>query len=387
MISRNSIEWLRSLDKRWQRSRGAESRRVLVDSRTAMNYATMAPIVERLQSDPRIEIFFTASESPQLLSEIYAEARGAYQLVGPKPAAFMQFDAYLTADFLWARLPRGTRRVQTFHGVAGKYRTVYDSPVESMRGWHRLFFINERRLQNFIDTGAIDPDSPAIRLVGMPKLDCLVDGSLERNDVLTSLGINPERRTVMYAPTWSRYSSLPRMGEEIVKQLGSAGYAVIVKLHDRSRQGDEYHSGGEDWGRRLEPLLRDYEGILATGSNSSPYLAGADALITDHSSVGFEYLLLDRPLIRIHVSELLENTDIEPVYVQLMSEAANSVEDIEQLLRAVQDSFADPGRKSDSRKSVAAEMFYKPGTATTRAVAEMYDVIELSPLEEAQVRL
>src|SRR5215211_6482703 len=191
-----SIEWLPGLDKRWQRSRDAEKRQVLVDGRTAMNYATVAPVVEGLQKDSRVKIFFTASESPGLLREIYADAHPPYQLVRPKAAALMHFDAYLTADFLWARLPRGTRRVQTFHGVAGKYRTVYDSPAESMRRWHRLFFINNRRLQNFIDIGAIDAGSPAIRLIGFPRLDCLVDGTLQRDAILTSLGIDPSRKTV-----------------------------------------------------------------------------------------------------------------------------------------------------------------------------------------------
>ncbi|HEY2962930.1 MAG TPA: CDP-glycerol glycerophosphotransferase family protein [Pyrinomonadaceae bacterium] len=386
MISRNSIEWLRGLDKRWQRRRDAEKRRILVDSRTAMNYATVAPIVEGLQKDPRIEMFFTASESPDRLQKIYADARTPHQLVRPKSAAFMLFDAYLTADFLWARLLRGTCRVQTFHGVAGKYRTVYDSPADSMRGWDRLFFINKRRLQNFIANGAIDADSPAIRLIGMPKLDCLVNGSFGRNEVLTSLGVDPSRRTVLYAPTWSKYSSLSVMGEELVKRLGAAGYAVIVKLHDRSRQGDDYHSGGVDWGEKLLPLLQSNGGVLAPGSNSSAYLVGADVLITDHSSVGFEYLLLDRPLIRIHVPQLLEKTDIEPVYVQLMSDAATSVNNIEELVAAVEESFTNPQRLSASRRAVAGEMFHKPGTATTRAIAEMYEVIELSPLLEAQER-
>ncbi|HEX5887772.1 MAG TPA: CDP-glycerol glycerophosphotransferase family protein [Pyrinomonadaceae bacterium] len=378
MISRSSIEWLRGLDKRFQRIRDADKRRVLVDSRTAMNYATVAPIVLGLQKDPRVEVFLTASETPDLLDKIYAEARQPYHFVRPKAAAFMQFDAYLAADFLWARLPRGTHRVQTFHGVAGKYRTVYDSPDKSMRDWHRLFFINKRRMRNFIDTGAIDADSPAIRLVGMPRLDCLVDGSLNRDETLISLGIDPSRKTVLYAPTWSKYSSVATMGEEIVKRLGAAGYAVIVKLHDRSRQGDDYHSGGVDWGQKLLPLLESNGGVLATGSNSSEYLMAADALITDHSSVGFEYLLLDRPLIRIHVPELLEKTDIEPAYVQLMMDAATSVSNGDQLVAAVEESFADPAAKSETRRLVAGEMFYKPGTATARAIAEMYDVIELS---------
>jgi len=377
MSARDYIERLRRLDKRWQRNRGGERRQILVDGRTAMNYATVAPIVERLQEDPRVNIFFTASESPHLIKEIYAEARPPHQLVKPKTAALMHFDAYLTADFLWARLPRGTRRVQTFHGVAGKYRTVYDSPADSMRGWDRLFFINKRRLQNFIDTGAVDADSPAVRLIGMPRLDCLVDGSLQRDEILKSIGIDPSRKTVLYAPTWSRYSSVATLGEDIVKRLGAAGYAVIVKLHDRSRQADDYHSGGVDWGARLEPLLKASGGVLAAGSNSSTYLAAADVLITDHSSVGFEYLLLDRPLIRIHVPELLEKTDIEPVYVQLMTEAATSVVNIDELSAAVDENFASPKAQSASRQYVASEMFYQPGTATDRAVAEMYDVIEL----------
>jgi CDP-glycerol glycerophosphotransferase (TagB/SpsB family) len=383
MNSRDYIKWLRALDKRWQRSRGGERRQILVDGRTAMNYATVAPIVERLQKDSRVKLFLTASESPHLLETIYAEARPPYQLIKPKAAALMHFDAYLTADFLWARLPRGTRRVQTFHGVAGKYRTVYDSPAESMRGWHRLFFINKRRLQNFIDIGAIEADSPAIRLIGFPRLDCLVDGSLDRNRILASLGIDPSRKTVLYAPTWSKYSSVALLGEELVKRLRGAGYAVIVKLHDRSRQADDYHSGGVDWGQRLEPLLKASGGVLATGSNSSSYLAAADVLITDHSSVGFEYLLLDRPLIRIHVPELLEKTDIEPVYVQLMMDASRSVVDVEELTTAVDESFADPKVKSETRRAVASEMFYKPGSATARAVAEMYDVIELDSQNDA----
>jgi hypothetical protein len=34
------------------------------------------------------------------------------------------FDAYVAADFVWATLRRGTRRVQMFHGVAGKWSEI-----------------------------------------------------------------------------------------------------------------------------------------------------------------------------------------------------------------------------------------------------------------------
>jgi len=368
----------REIDKQWQRWRSPERRRLLVNARTAMNYSTIAPIVERMQPDPRLEFYFTASENPAQTEEIYAEAVQPFKFVTPRQASLIRFDVYLAADFLWVKLPRGARRVQTFHGVAGKYRTVYDSPSQSMRDWDRLFFINQRRLQHFIDCGAITADSDAARLIGMPKLDCLVDGSLQRNDILQSLGLDPARRTILYAPTWSPHSSVVTMGEELVERLGQAGYAVIVKLHDRSRDLEYTHSGGVDWGARLEPVLQRHGGLLATGSNSSRYLPAADVMITDHSSVGFEYLLLDRPLIRIHVPELIKNTDIEPSYVDLMARASASVNNVDETVAAVERSFADPRVGSNERVEVANEMFYKPGTATERAVKELYELMELA---------
>ncbi len=183
------VRWARAADTRWRRQRQPESRRVLVNARTEMNYAVMAPIYRAMRTDPRVSFYFTASEAPRArAAEIYREAGTEQQqnlrLISTARAALMKFDAYLAADLLWVALPRGTRRIQMFHGVAGKYSNIYDRPERSMREWDRLFFINQRRLRNHIAAGAIDPDSPAARLVGMPKLDCLVDGTLKRDVVL-----------------------------------------------------------------------------------------------------------------------------------------------------------------------------------------------------------
>jgi len=377
MSLKRVIRAARGIDKQLRRWRSPNRRRLLVNARTAMNYATMTPIVERMQRDRRLEFYFAASEDPALTQSIYADAVQPFKLVTPLQASKMQFDVYLAADFLWINLPRGARRVQTFHGVAGKYRTVYDTPSQSMREWDRLFFINELRLRHFIECGAIDEGSEAACLIGMPKLDCLVDGSLKRDELLLAMGVDPLRRTVLYAPTWSPHSSVVSMGEELVRRLGEAGYAVIVKLHDRSRDLEYVNSGGVDWGARLEPLLRQIDGVLASGNNSSQYLPAADIMITDHSSVGFEYLLLDRPLIRIHVPELIAYTDIEPTYVEMLANASTSVTNVDETLAAVERGFVDPGENSAQRIAIANKMFYKPGTATDRAVKEIYELLEL----------
>jgi CDP-glycerol glycerophosphotransferase (TagB/SpsB family) len=373
------ISRLRDLDTRLHRTLHPDRRRILINAGLPMEFSMIAPIYHRLSQDPRVEFFFTSSVHPDNIRHIFADAGGDIRIVSPARAGLMKFDAYLAADFIWAKLPRGTKRVQTFHGVAGKYSNVYDRPDHSLREWDRLFFINQRRLNNFVSAGAIDADSPAICLIGMPKADCLVDGSLQRDDILRSLGIDPARRTVLYAPTWTPYASLNSMGKELIEQLGGAGFCVIVKLHDNSRDPDLRNSGGINWVERLTPILRKHDGHLAAKGTIAPYLVASDVMISDHSSAGFEYLLLDRPLIRIEMPELIARTNIPADYVDLLVNASTSVRNPLETLHAVESAYADPSQRSSRRKVVAEELFYKPGSATSRAVTELYKAMELGP--------
>jgi len=375
---RRTIQRLRQADT--DLSRRAGRRRILIDSRTPVNYTIVAPVVSALQRDPRIECCFTASEEPHRMRSIYREAPDARTL-HPRLAALMKFDAYIASDFMWATLPRGTARIQVFHGVGGKYG--FDAPDRSMREWHRLFFVNERRLRNFVSADAIDPDSPAIRLIGMPKTDCLVDGSIDRSAVLSELGLDPSQPTVLYAPTWSPASSLNAMGEELVRLLARMPVNLIVKLHDRSRDLRERYSGAIDWPARLEPLLTRGRGVIAPGHDISPYLVASDLMITDHSSAGFEFLLRDKPIVRIHRPALIKLANIHPDYVDLLASVADSIDTIDQALVAVERGLCDPSRQSVERRAVAADLFYRPGGATRRSVDALFEVIELEPASVA----
>jgi CDP-glycerol:poly(glycerophosphate) glycerophosphotransferase len=373
-ILRRGVAAARALDTRFARRHG--HRRVLVDARTPVNFTVVAPVYRRMRSDPRLEFWFTASEEPDRLAEIYQDASGV-RLIHPRRAALMKFDGYIASDFMWASLPRGTCRIQVFHGVAGKYR--FDAPDRSMRDWHRLFFVNRRRLRNFIASGAIDPDSSAIRLVGMPKTDCLVDGSIQRDAVLESLALDPSRPTVLYAPTWSPASSLNAMGVDLVRGLLDRPINVIVKLHDRSLDLRERYSGGVDWAETLHAILRSRRGAIAPSHDICPYLVAADLMITDHSSAGFEFLLLDRPLVRIHRPELLRAAYVHPDYSALLASVSQSVETVADALAAVETGLGNPGRRSDERRAVAADLFYRPGGATARSVSFLYEALALAP--------
>jgi len=277
----------------------------------------------------------------------------------------------------WQTLPRGTRRIQVFHGVGGKYG--FDAPTTSMRAWDRIFFVNERRLRNFVKAGAIDADSPAIRLIGYPKVDALVNGTWSRRTVLESLKLDPAHPTVLYAPTWSPASSLNAIGQELIAALLATGVNVIVKLHDRSRDVRMRYSGGVDWVGTLEPVLRAGRGVLAPGHDISPYLVAADLTITDHSSAGFEFLLRDRPLVRIHRPELIRDANVHPDYVELLASVSESVTTVAGAIAAVERGLAAPDALSETRRAVAADLFYRPGGATARAIRGLYEAIDLDP--------
>jgi CDP-glycerol glycerophosphotransferase (TagB/SpsB family) len=161
---------------------------------------------------------------------------------------------------------------------------------------------------------------------------------------------------------------------------------VIIKLHDRSRDLRDRYSGGVDWVRRLRPLLRPGRVAIAPGHDIAPCLVAADLMVTDHSSAGFEYLLRDRPIVRIHRPQLIQLARIHRDYVRLLASASRSVTEVADTVAAVEQGLTDPTPLSDARRQVAAELFYRPGTATARSVAALYEVIELAPAAEPIAR-
>ena len=381
MIFSHAVHWARNLDTSWQRTWNPQRRRVLINAALPMEYAMMEPVYKRMREDRRVEFYFTSTTHPAETRNIFADPDESVPTILPAQTKWMKFDAYLAADYIWAALPRGTRRIQFFHGVAGKYADRYDRPQRSMREWDRFFFINRKRMNNFVTSGAIEPDSPAARLVGMPKVDRLVDGSLNRDAILQNLGLDPSLPTVLYAPTWTPYSSLNALGEDLVTALANTTVNLIVKLHDNSLDvRDVRNSGGIDWIARLSPALREPRGHLAKRGSIAPYLVAADLMISDHSSAAFEYLLLNRPLVRIEMPELIARTNIPPDYVALMVEASTTVRTVAETLIAVEQSLAHPGLLAETRSVVAEELFYRPGTATARAVQEIYQLMELPPV-------
>lgn len=351
------------------------TRRVLVELRTPVYHAVLGPISERLAESADVEVLYT-SEYPERIRPLV----GAKRFLARPQAEWIRFDVYLNGDpWAAARLRRCARRVNFFHGVAGKYDL--DNPKGLPMGFEdydRVAFINRDRMRRYLDAGVVTKAQAV--LVGYPKLDALASNRVDGGAIRNSLGLAPGRPTALYAPTYSPASSLHVAGEEIIHALADAGFNVIVKLHDRSLDTDPRYTGGIDWRRRMHAVERPGAVTYVEGADASPFLAAADVMITDHSSVGFEYLVLDRPLLIFDVPGLVEAARINPQKVALLRSAATAAGTVEELVAVARGELARPGRLSDIRRRVASEIFFEPGTATSRAVAVVRELIDAPTL-------
>ena len=355
------------------------SRRVLFEAASPLSIAVFRPVLERLQRDPRIEFWFTTADSSWDAERTFGAAGIAERVLTPQQARWMKFDGYVNTDFwntTW--LPRRAMRFHLFHGVAGKYgldAPVHIAPV--VRSFDRVMFVNEDRLRRYVDAGLVE-NGPGAQLIGYPKADCLVDGSLDRRQIENTLGLDSTRPTVLYAPTWSPHSSLNGIGTDLLPALARLDANVILKLHDRSYDKRSQSAGSVDWRSQLESLCRSWGVHAALDADISPYLYVSDVLVTDHSSAGFEFMLLDRPLIVIDCPELVDNARVAADKVRLLRGAATVVQkDAAAIAGAVERALADPSVLSAERRAAASRVFYRPGGATARAADCLYDALGL----------
>jgi CDP-glycerol glycerophosphotransferase (TagB/SpsB family) len=202
--------------------------------------------------------------------------------------------------------------------------------------------------------------------IGFPKVDRLVDGSLDRAAIRRRLGLSGRRPVLLYAPTGQRGNSLETLGEEVIHRLrGSGRYDIIIKLHDHPRDNSV------DWPKRLRPLL-DRHTKLVRDFDIVPYLFVSDLLVSDASSVSSEYSLLDRPMVFLDVPEMIASIRAKGRAVDLDTwgrKGGVTVRWPDEAVDAVRESLAHPRRNSDVRRAMARDLFFNPGRAADAAVA------------------
>ena len=349
-------------------------KRLLFTGYAPVHFVCFQPVYERLRRLPGVQVFLSGGREPggeatadglgpvsarELFRPFRVPADRVLSLDAMRRQRFdMVFCAHVSGYF-----PREDGgRVQIFHGLSFRNMAVRRDVLV----YDHLFITGPYMQRSFQDQQLLRPTDPRIVPIGFPKVDRLVDGSLNRGAILRRLGLSGRRPVLLYAPTGQKGNSLETLGEEVVRRLRASGrYDIVIKLHDHPRDNTV------DWPSRLRPLL-DRHTKLVRDFDIVPYLFVADLLISDASSVSSEYSLLDRPMVFIDVPEMIAAIQAKGRAVDLDTwgrKGGVTVRWPDEAVDAVRDSLAHPRRGSDVRRAMARDLFFNPGRAAESAVA------------------
>lgn len=183
------------------------------------------------------------------------------------------------------RLPPDTRSAMLYHGI-GMKADVFAASIMRMDVRFMEGSYYERGVR------ALYPDRNVVG-VGYAKLDPLFGPRSQRPECsLPALGLDPARRTLLYAPTMSP-SSFPRMSDRWPEHF--ADFNLIVKPHYLS-----FFSSSRKSHRRKMDLWSRAPNVYVAPIDEwdpLPFMQVADLLISDVSAMVYEFAALDKPAV------------------------------------------------------------------------------------------
>lgn len=342
------------------------TKRILFGAYAPVHFLCFRPVYELLRQDPELEIWLTGGfriKDKESGTTSY-DLRGFYEPYGVDPERVRPFeelpdvhyDAMLSTHSSTVFFPKSYgKSVQMFHGVSFKNFSVRDKVLN----YDFACVVGPYHAGRFASEGILGGGDTRFFMTGFAKLDALVSGPPIRTPLLAGMGLDPELPTILYAPTGGKYNSLDEMGKELIEAVRDGGeWNLLIKPHDHPKKAI-------DWMQELAPLegprvrlVRDYDIVT--------YLAAADLLLTDASSVSMEYALRDRPMVFIDVPKLLKNVqerggalDLD-TFGRRVGSIARGPEDV---AAKIASALENPTREGELRRRAASEMFHMPGHA------------------------
>ena len=202
-----------------------------------------------------------------------------------------------------------------FHGQPSKGLTFTSEILLSFDAFFLYGPLHRAALQEFLtDSGMQAPNSLDLFDIGYPKSDALIQGVYDRATELARVGLDPAHPTVLYAPAFNHGASLREYGTRILETLcrvtdSARELNVIAKLPiDCLRPASDLRAnGGVDWFAEVQSVARRYPNlVLWPRVDIDGALACSDVLVTDVSSVGFEFLALGRPVVFVECQRFFD---------------------------------------------------------------------------------
>jgi hypothetical protein len=289
---------------------------------------------------------------------------------------------------------KGTR-ICIYHGQPTK-GNVYKG--YNYRQFDGLFFYGQMMMEYYFKEKAARPEWPLVRTwkIGQPKTDSLFNEVSNPFDAKKQLYLDTTLKAILYAPSFEYCASLAEQGEEIINSLIATGLNVIVKPHPAFyrvvEKNDSYFYGvphADEWRVRASIYAKTGKVVFPVGEQLDTKIAldAADVVVTDHSGIAFDAILLDKPVIywdcpRFFSEYLPERFGVDGTVARddICCNAGRSagviVNDTSGLLAALNCYLENPHLHAENRRQVREILLYNHGHATDVFVQTLMEITE-----------
>ncbi|MCD4706756.1 MAG: CDP-glycerol glycerophosphotransferase family protein [Candidatus Sabulitectum sp.] len=257
--------------------------------------------------------------------------------------------------------PARLKTVFIGHGTGDK---KYGGNARRLESYQYLFVSGPKHMEKLRDTGVNIPDNRLVK-VGNLRFDNYVNGKTTRNALMDRMGI-PEkdhaRKTVLYAPTW-------KWGNGTLNKYTKLFCREITKEHNliiRPHHFDSHHVPKLKLWAKLAGIKRVYfsNSNRITRSDTMHDFLVSDVLISDTSSVLYEYLITGNPII-------VANTDFSDLHnmpdeMNVMT-IADFFDDSKSILDVVNRNLSNPENNSRFTEMLHNCFYFNDGKSVKRA--------------------
>jgi len=207
-------------------------------------------------------------------------------------------------------------KTQIFHGLAGEKKGHF-----RIRHYFDLYLTQGPYFTNTFNALKAKHKNFDVIETGWPKLDIYGKDKTRYNTYKAELlEKHNAKKVILYAPTFSpKLTSAPHLVNEIKKLANNRDFIILLKFHPLM---------AKEWLKIYQDLADAVPNILFQNEkNIIKYLLVSDLLISDTSSVIYEFILLDKPVITFNsISKHIHWEDVK-TYTGLGSLVKSNLEE------------------------------------------------------------
>lgn len=283
---------------------------------------------------------------------------------------FLPFDIFICAEITGPDFPikiLHTKNIQMYHGM-GTYNLL--SHIHVLKRFD-IHFAMGKQHNDFFNRYLCNDKKKDYKIytIGYPKTDRIFDSP---SIYIKNKYTDKTKKSILYAPHWHEFSSIHKMGEDIITTLAKLPILLLIKPHNYLYK--KY--AASNWRERILSLCDKFQNVkFITEADTQIVYPISDMMITDPgTTVSLEFSLLKKPIV-IYTNENWFTYKEDVIIERALYDTAFSFKNVEELAEIVKNLIKKDEnllqaieKQKKEQEIIIKKYFYNPGTSTPKAV-------------------